>query len=402
MIAESQLRHLTIKTQVKYCNLSVITFSLYYRMITDFSDKDLAELAGWKAWKEGRAQEQVFESLQIKENLISGFLKEGRKKTRTVVKLVGEDLTPSCSCAYFQQTHGFCSHSVALLLQAREAGGMQEELPTSATQSSDEDFHVSAELPKPLENLIKGAAIPLKVKVESREGYHQNGGLILNALQIPAEAGEHLIQLPASYVADLLTLNIKQPFLTHKGEFITGSDSPTRFPLQLKDRKEDKLSIEALGASDWESHLLETKLLLCNSSAQAYNLQALESSEYSEKLATLLEGQTLDLSIAEFLAQADLLERWFDMGEIEQALQPLIKSETPQFTLRIEGTVKKITARLEAAYSSFQRAVSQSNPHKAQYLRFENEKVILTSPVAEGRASQLLTDGEFKETEEGE
>ncbi len=358
-------------------------------MLIDFQDKELIERTGWKVWKQGKEQSRIFTDLKVTGGIISGLLKEGRKKTRTVVKEVDGDLIPQCSCSEFYATHSFCAHAVALLLQGREAKSNETKHPDANSAEGKSQLHISAEFTAPLHEIAPKKSFSLKLKIEEKEG---NGAMLipmLSALQIPAVQGQHLAQLTQDNLIDLLKLHAQAPFI----ENVIGNTSAARFPLAFE-REGETLTLQAPVLHDWQCHQIGGFILLIHKDSCAYHLQELNS--LPDEGLKLLQSEKTKITISEYFTIVSNLENWLDLSGIESHLQSLLLVIKPSFSVHLEGTVKKVVAKATVSYGDeLKSSLSRETKGSFQFLKFESEKIHITNAELEQRALSHLVKAGF-------
>ena len=344
-------------------------------MIVNFTDQDLIAQSGWPVWKQGKEQSQIFEHIKISSQAVSGILKEGRKKILTSVKLEGSDFVPHCSCPQYYQTHGFCSHSVALLLQCREAKEIEQ--PKENEKDTEQDYSVEVKLTMPLAEVLQKKVFSFHVTVKEEAG---NGASLkpLLALLPSAKIGEHLIQLPLSSLSELLYLNAKTPFI----EGLLGNHLASRFPISFERTGED-IRLQAPLLSEWAYHQVGAYHLLVQQGA--YHLQASES--LSPELIELLKGETLSINVEQYFTHLTSLQNWFDLTALDAQLQATLSPQEPLFSIHLEGTVKKVQAKLRVHY------LGQEAPldHQFHFLKYEDGQILVNNTKEEQAALALLT-----------
>jgi len=358
-------------------------------MLIDFQDKELIERAGWKVWKQGKEQSRIFTDLKVSGRIISGLLKEGRKKTRTVVKEVDGDLIPQCSCPEFYATHSFCSHTVALLLQGREAKSNDTVNQEANSVEGKPKLHISAEFTAPLHEVAPQKNFSLKVTIEEKEG---NGAALipmLSALQIPAVQGQHLAQLNQESLIDLLKLHAQAPFI----ENVVGNTSAARFPLVFE-RVGDALTLQVPVLEEWQCHRIGDFILLIHKGSSAYYLQ--EVKELSEEGIDLLQSSEVNITLHKYFTIVSILGNWFDLSKVDSHLQSLLFVEKPRFSIHLEGTVKRVTAKVTVNYGmDLEFALSADANRSFQFLKYEAGRIHITNIEQEQKALEHLMKAGF-------
>jgi len=357
-------------------------------MITDFDDKTLIEHCGWKTWKEGKEQSQVFEQLKVAPEVVSGLLKNGRKKIRAVVKLDGEAFIPSCTCDEFYKSHQFCSCCVALLLQARES-----KKDSKVVKNDDQinlNIKVLVELQQSLSKIIHNKKASLKVEItESETGNGKELSPFLGALKIPTDSGEYLVQLPLGSLIDLLRMNAKTSFI--KG--LMGSVSAARFPLKGK-LSNGELSLVSEVVNKWQKFRIGNELLIYDEGASVYFLQPVP--EELPVIDDILEGREISMSLAEYFTSIPNLSQWFDLATIDVDLQRRLSPQQPEFSINLEGTIKKLLATITVRYGEQELQLTGSNQFR--FLSCENESIHITNTHAENEAFAYLLQAGFEAT----
>ena len=362
-------------------------------MITDFTDKHIKAIAGWDAWKKGRDLNRTFENLKISSNSVSGVLKYGRKKIQTTVKLVEGELVPFCTCDYYRETHGFCEHAVALLLQAREAKAINnKQVSETPTKSPQDTWTYRLDIKMPLAQAVQKKAVPAVLSMSKGGDMSPNGLSLLSALGVQTVEGDQLLSLPLESVVQLLKAHAQHRFIYIQGQELDSGLYTLRFPIEMIRRDGEILSLQADGVSGWQLAWVTPQLaIFCHGETGAYTIR--EISIAGDIIVSLLAGETAQVSVADYLLHADTLGTWFNLQAVDELIHGLIEPQEPQFKLDIKGTAKAFDATLVVSYNGQESAPSK---REFDYLGYDaaRDTFRVTDKVAEQRAMQYLYEAE--------
>ncbi len=372
-------------------------------MILNFTDKELQIVAGWKAWKEGKSQTLLFENIKFKENAVSGILKEGRKKTHTVIKKEDAELSAVCTCPEHRQSFAFCQHAVSLLLQAREAKEDEIIKPQAmASDKKDKFWSLSVSLVQNIEQSIKNQVISLKVKVTKSSAQNNSLLPLIQSLELNQVEGDSLVQLKNDQFIELLKYNAHTPFIKYKESQITSSISPTRFSLSFS-RQKDRLTATAASLEGWELIPDSRNIVLYNTSRCHVNIQESLDKRVSKLFLDLFSEGAFGISIVEFLDLSEALSKWFNLQDAHSLLQSAFTPLKPQFHLDLNGTVKKVIGKLEASYGDkkYPLGLNTESTKKTEIIRYDEsaETIGIRNISLERSALELLHEAEFAQEE---
>lgn len=279
----------------------------------EITENELAEAAGWKAWKAGRDihKRGGVTDAQFVNGLYTGVQNIGGRTKHPKVKVNSRtDIVTTCGCIENRHSGALCAHGVAVVLAVLDdSTSAPEETPGVIVDSGDS---VRLLLPPVWQKLLKsGKNLPVRWEKTASGVPAKVLGL---SEKLQQEVG--LAQLPAAKVQEVLRAGTERDqsvWVENKGGEPSALTLSDRLPrLRSHIQKEDKhFKIElkkASGLSTWVGGLMgDNSIYLC------------QLGRRDEWVGTLIAGHALTISTEDFVRDIEWFDCFCDFGEEMEA-----------------------------------------------------------------------------------